>query len=58
VGTKKDRKAPEIEVTEEMIAAGVAAYAKWKPDDFSWVETEAELVRTVFVEMCAARGRD
>ena len=45
----------EVEITPEMIEAGVAAYAKWKPDDFAWTENEPALVRAVFLAMVAAR---
>ena len=47
----------EIEITPQMIEAGVAAYADWKPDDFAWLDTEGELVRRVFLAMLL-RSRD
>ena len=45
------------QITPRMIEAGVAAYAAWKPDDFSWVETEPDLVARVFLAMLAASGK-
>lgn len=45
------------QITPKMIEAGVAAYAAWKPDDFSWVETEPDLVARVFLAMLAASGK-
>jgi len=42
----------EIEVTPEMIEAGVAAYEAWKPDDFAWQYTEENLVREIINAVC------
>lgn len=50
VGAGKAREA-EIEITPEMIGAGIGAYQAWKPDDFAWQDTEAELVRRIFLAM-------
>ena len=40
-----------VEVTREMIKAGIEVYADWMPDDFSWLDTESEMVAQVFRAM-------
>lgn len=46
----------EIEVTPEMIGAGIEVYADWMPDDFSWLDTEGGMVAQVFRAMIAAQN--
>ena len=46
----------EIEIVPEMIKAGIEAYADWMPDDFSWLDTEGEMVAQVFRAMIAAQN--
>jgi hypothetical protein len=45
------RQAGDIELTPEMIRAGMEAYRAWAPDDFAWQYTEEDLVRGVFSAM-------
>jgi hypothetical protein len=43
--------APIVEITSEMIGAGIAAYGAWKPEKFGWLHTEQEMVRSVYIAM-------
>jgi PilZ domain-containing protein len=44
------------EISPEMIGAGVAAYAAWKPEEFAWRHSEQDMVRSVFLAMLRAMG--
>ena len=56
VSEHRERDDSQIEVTPEMIEAGVAAYKEWVPDDFGWTYTEMDLVRRIFIFMIDARS--
>jgi hypothetical protein len=45
------------DVTPEMIGAGVAAYAAWKPSDVAWRHSESDMVRSVFLAMLRTMRR-
>ncbi len=53
---KLDKGQAGVEVTPEMIEAGVRVYEDWVPGDFSYQYTEPELVRGVFLAMMRARA--
>ena len=45
-----------VEIASAIVEAGVREYEAWKPDDFPWQHTEDQLVRRIFIAMCAARS--
>ncbi len=43
--------AAEAAITPEMIGAGIAAYAAWKPEQFAWIHSENDMVCAIFRAM-------
>lgn len=54
---RKGQAGDEIEITEEMVRAGEAAYLDWEHDNWerAAVNANANLVTRVFIAMHAAR---
>jgi hypothetical protein len=46
---------PQIEVTPEMIEAGVEIYLQWCPDSGTGDRTDQKMVAEIFVAMTAAK---